>query len=253
MYYNATPQPGLGDWWNPFTWGDGTPATPAADPDALRVAGDVRYLCSLYQFMRQSRTWLYAKRLAFQNAPESADAALGYVKCNEGFERLTDLETQLEPEMQKIDTVARKNDSAWRRPKDFGYTWPGSAGDATHAPTPPPAATPLTAAEAGIAPGLGSLAGWALGIGTALITAGIVVATAFAAPVIGLLLVSIASILILLTVLGDTPGGQQAIKDVGKGVHDVLDNTSIVVPLIVGAMALVFLSGDRRTKSRAQR
>jgi hypothetical protein len=132
---------GLGAWYNPASWfGDDAPAGP--DPKALEEGGKVRYAKQLYQYSRQMRTWLYARRAERVNDPA------GYAKCTEALNKLVALDNSLAPIMQKIADAERKANEQYRLPADWGFRWTGWEGTATTAPTPPPAPTPLTAAEA---------------------------------------------------------------------------------------------------------
>lgn len=235
---------GLGVWYDPTTWGGS--GTTVTDPKAQKAAGDVRYCKQLYVWTRQTRSWLYARLAAAVDANDQAASTIYTDRLN----KLSDVAIQLEPAMQKIDDAHRQDNPSWRRPTDFGdfYHYPGWQGDANNPPALPPESTSLSAEQIALDnSGEGSLL-YKVGVVVLAIGAiALLTATAPLAFAAGAVIAGLGALMIVTDRAIDTPAGQDAIRDVGKGINNAVQTSSIVVPLIVGGIALFLLSsGDKR-------
>jgi hypothetical protein len=248
---------GLGEWWNPLTWGSGS--TPADTSQKATVAGNVRYVLQLYQWTRQSRVW-FNTMIAKAREAGKTDAV------NQGTDAMAKLgafEGELAPYMQKIDDAMRElKGQGYSPPADWGYRWQGWQGDARNAPAPPPAATPISQEEAiadrldglGAASSGGGSSWWMNAVSGVLIGLGVAAFALFLATPIGWVALAGGIVLIGLgigTALMASPGVQDALRnaipDFGKGVGDGI---GLAIPIVAGLVAWFMLSGRNSRRSR---
>ena len=210
------------------------------DVDVATLAGEVRYVKQLYQWNRQTLQWLH--NLEAKGVDTSAAKA-----------ELLRVDDELYPPMSQIaeaETELRNRSGAL--PGDLGFRWAGWEGTATTPPALPPAATPISEAEAN-AGGLSGAGEWVCyAVGAVMIGVGLFLGWTG----IGLLAVAAGLALIATATVVHTPAGQDAIRNIGKSVGDVLRNTTkplgdALFWIAIGLAGLwAFSSGRFNTRSQ---